>query len=185
MKKSGIYFLIVLLSIAASCKKESQPAEENDNELITTIELEFTERETDSVTTFRWDDPDGAGGDVPEVDSILLEENKVYDVKVTLWNKAVTPAENITDEVKGESENHRFYYEVSAGSGITVGGLDNDINGLPLGVASEWTTTAAGSGTLTLVLRHYGSGGKEPSDPVNSPKSSTDAGAIFTLKVGS
>src|SRR5688572_29856698 len=112
MKKSGIYFLIVLLSIAASCKKESQPAEENDNELITTIELEFTERETDSVTTFRWDDPDGAGGEVPAVDSILLEENKVYDVKVTLWNKAVTPAENITDEVKGESENHRFYYEV-------------------------------------------------------------------------
>lgn len=184
MKK--YFFALILAAVSvSSCKKENQPVEENDNELITTIEMEFRERGSDDRQTFRWEDTDGAGGEVPVIDSILLDENTVYDVKLTLWNKAVTPAENITEEVQGESENHRFYYEVPAGLGITIDGLDNDVNGLPLGVSSVWTTTTETGGTLTLVLRHYPNGGKELSDPVNSTKSTTDAGAVFTVKVGS
>lgn len=178
------YFLVlVVLLAAASCKKETQPAEENENELITTIQLDLTKRGTADKLIYVWEDADGPGGEIPAIDDIVLEPNTVYDVKVTLWDKSKTPAEDVTEEVRGESENHRFYYETSAGSGITITDFDNDINGVPLGITSVWTTTGAATGTFSLILRHYPNGGKEASDDAGSTKSTTDAGAVFEFIV--
>lgn len=176
--------IVSMMMAGTACKKETQPAEENDNELITTIQLQFTQRGTGDVSTFIWEDADGPGGDLPIMDTIRLNNNQQYDVLVTLWNKSVTPAEDITAEVKAESANHRVYYEPSVGSGVTIGDFDNGIDGTPLGVASAWTTTLPASGTVAVVLRHYPDGGKAADDPINSPKSSTDAGAIFEVKIG-
>jgi hypothetical protein len=173
----------LMVTLMTSCKKESQPAEENDNELITTVQLDFSNRATSETSTFIWEDADGPGGELPYIDTIMLAANSTYDVKVSFWNKSVTPAEDITNEVKAESENHRVYYEPSASSGITVGELDNDTGGIPLGVSSRWSTTGSGTGTILIVLRHYANGGKAADDPVNSSKSATDAGAIFDVKV--
>lgn len=175
--------VIVSIGLAVSCKKETQPAEENENELVTTVQLDFKNRTTNETSTFAWEDEDGPGGNVPTIDDIMLDNNTVYDVQVTLWNKSVAPAENVNEEILAESENHRFYYEVSAGTGININNFDNDINGVPLGINSEWTTGNAGTGTLTVVLRHYAEGGKEGSDLVNDTKSTTDAGAVFNLIV--
>ena len=184
MKKAILVWTAAAAILVAGCKKETQPAEENDNELITTVQLDFTERGSGAQTSFQWEDADGPGGEVPVMDTIRLDENSIYDVKVTFWNKSVTPAEDITTEVKGESESHRIYYDVSAGTGITIDGYDNDTGGMPLGVNSVWTTTANGSGNVVIVLRHYPDGGKAADDPVNSPKSTTDAGAIFEVVMG-
>ena len=169
--------------LAVSCKKANQPAEENDNELITTVELQFTKKSDGSASVFMWEDVDGPGGEIPYADTLLLQTNEEYDVKITVWNKSRTPAENITEEVTAESENHRFYYEPSANMGITVSNFDNDINGMPLGVNSRWVTTNAAEGTAIVVLRHYPEGGKAADDLLNSPKSTTDAGAVFIAMV--
>lgn len=175
---------LVLLMIFAGCKKETQPAEENDNELITTVQLDFTQRGSGLQSTFLWEDGDGPGGELPVIDSILLEENKVYDVRISFFNKSVTPAEDITEEVKAESESHRVYYEPTAPSGITINGYDNDTGGLPLGINSVWTTTTSAVGNIVVVLRHYPNGGKEADDAINDSKATTDAGAIFNVRVG-
>jgi len=185
MKSITKYLLIASMVIwIAGCKKETQPAEENDNELITTIQLDFTKRGTDDKSTFLWEDVDGPGGALPVIDEIMLDDNHVYDVVVKFWNKSVTPADDITKEVQAESANHRLYYEPTAGSGIVVDGLDNDTEGLPLGLNSVWTTGNSASGSVTIILRHYPEGGKAAEDPANSTKSTTDAGASFTVTVG-
>lgn len=173
----GVLFLL-------SCEKETQPAEENDNELITTIQLDFTKRNSDDKATFIWEDADGAGGDVPYTDTIKLDDNSVYDVKISFWNKSVTPADDITQEITTESENHRVYVEPTAASNIVVSNYDIDVNGMPLGTNNVWSTGDSAEGNVAIVLRHYPEGGKAADDPVNSTKSSTDAGAVFIVTTG-
>lgn len=175
------FIAVAILLILQSCKKETQPAEENENELITTIQIELTKRNTNQTETFIWEDADGPGGELPIIDTIRLDDNSEYDATVTFWNKTVTPAENITEEVRAESENHRIYFQPSASSGVTIDGFDNDTNGMPLGTSSVWTTGTISNGTLLVVLRHYPEGGKAADDPLDSPKSSTDAGAAFIV----
>lgn len=184
MLKSATILAIVGALFFSSCEKETQPVEENDNELITTIQLDFTKRNSGDKSTFIWEDADGAGGDVPYADTIKLDDNSVYDVKVSFWNKAKTPAEDITQEITAESENHRIYMEPTAGSRIVVSDFDIDTNGMPLGTNNVWTTGDAAEGNVVIVLRHYPEGGKAADDPVNSTKSSTDAGAVFIVKTG-
>lgn len=184
MKQPGLLAFAVFVLFTAACKKETQPAEENDNELITTVQLDFTMRGTGDQSTFTWEDLDGPGGELPQIDTVFLADNAVYDVRISFWNKSVTPADNITSEVQSESENHRIYYEPSAASGIIVNGLDNDTGGIPLGVNSVWTTSGAANGSIVIALRHYPNGGKAADDPVNSSKSTADAGAIFNVVTG-
>jgi hypothetical protein len=97
----------------------------------------------------------------------------------------VSPPDDITLEVEAESDAHRFYYAPTAGSNITITGLNNDPNGVPVGISSVWTTGAAATGKVTVTLRHFPGTppGKETSDPVDSPKSSTDVEVVFDSKI--
>lgn len=175
--------LILLIVIMGSCKKEKANEEENDNELITTVELSFTRQDSTASKVFSWKDIDGAGGADPVIDQILLEPNSVYTVQVGVLDESQTPAEGITSEIREESDVHRFYFEPSPGLGITVAGYDKDSNDLPLGLNNVWTTKSSASGTMKIVLRHYPNGGKEDSDAVNSSKSTTDAEVEFPVIV--
>lgn len=174
---AGILFL-------NSCKKESTP-ETNDEEVITTMKLTFTPVGGGTAQVFQFDDPDGPGGSAPTQDNIVLNAAKAYTVSVQLLNKTTNPVTDVTTEVEEESEAHRFYYEPSSGANITVNGLDLDPNGIPVGINSVWTTGAAGSGQLTVTLRHYPGNppNKALSDPVNSTKSGTDITVTFNTTV--
>lgn len=172
------------ISLAAlSCKKESATPEDNDNEIITTVELQFTEQGTSNTLTYKWEDLDGDGGNAPVIDEIVLAPGKVYEAQLSLLDKTKTPAENITEEVEEESADHRFYFMPTAGSNITVDNLNNDGNGIPLGITSRWTTTTTADGSVNIVLRHYPDGGKAADDLVNSSKSSTDVDVTFNTKL--
>jgi hypothetical protein len=118
-------------------------------------------------------------------DQVVLATNKTYNVTVQLLNKTVTPVEDITTQVAAEPGAHRFYYEPSAGSNISISGLNNDPAGVPLGITSVWTTTAAATGTVKVILRHYAGTppNKETADPANSSKSSTDIDVTFDTRV--
>jgi hypothetical protein len=177
-------FAILMTSLLiTSCEKDT--AEENQEEVITTMKLTFVPVGGGATLTYQFDDPDGPGGTAPTQDEIVLAPAKTYNVSIQLLNKTVTPAEDITTEVKEEADAHRFYYENSPGSSITITGLDNDPNGVPLGVTSTWTTGAAANGSLKVTLRHYAAvpPNKAIGDLVNSTKSNTDAEVIFTTKV--
>lgn len=176
--------LMAATLIFSSCKK-SDGGEGNDEELITTMNLTFTPVGGGTPLTFGFNDADGPGGNAPVQDVIQLNDGVTYDVSVELLNATTTPPEDITEEVAEENTAHRFYYTPSAGSLLTIGNLNNDDNGIPLGITSQWTTGAASSGTITVTLRHYPGTppDKQLSDPVNSPKSSTDIEVPFSYTI--
>lgn len=167
-----------------ACKKDVAE-EENDNEVVTTLELHFKERNTTNEVVFKFDDPDGfgAGSVTPTIDEIQLAAGKTYDVELKLLNKTANPEEDVTGEIEEEAAAHRFYFLPSSGSNITIDNLNTDGNGVPVGVTSTWTTGAAASGTLRVVLRHYPDGGKAVSDAVDNTKSNTDIDTEFDFVV--
>jgi hypothetical protein len=183
--KTRLMSLFVMTLLLSACKKDDPVAEPNDEEVITTMRLTFVPQGGGATVTYQFDDPDGPGGAAPTQDLIILEPAKTYNVSIQLLNKTVTPNEDITTEVAGEAEAHRFYFETSAGSNIAVSGLDADSDGVSLGINSVWTTTVAGNGVTTITLRHYPGTppNKMESDPVNSTKSTTDIEVDFGTRV--
>lgn len=185
MKKQVLKLSLGLALIGAlfsSCKKDD-PVETNEEEVITTMKLTFVPVGGGATLTYEFDDADGPGGAAATIQEIVLAPSKVYDVTVQLLNKTATPVEDITTEVIDEAEAHRFYYEVSGGANLTIGNLDNDANGVPLGVTSKWTTGAISTGKANITLRHYPGNppGKDAADLENSSKSGTD---ITTRDIG-
>ena len=176
---------IAMISIFAFISCEKQTGESNEAEVITTVQLTFIPQGGGTAVEYKFDDPDGPGGNVPVIDNIVLSANKMYDVTIRLLNKTVTPEEDITGEVADEADAHRFYYLPSAGSNITVSGFDNDPDGVPVGIASVWTTGAPANGTIKILLRHYAEDppAKAINDPFDSDKSSTDVEVEFVTKV--
>jgi hypothetical protein len=167
--KSGLLLLSAALLFTA-CKKDKE--KENEEELITTAELTFTEvGGAGTVSKFTFKDPDGDGGNAPTVfEPITLAPSKTYNVTVKLLNESVSPVVDVTNEVIAEAVDHQFYYAPSAAN-VTVSNLNNDAAGLPLGTTSRWVTGAASTGIVVFTLKHK-PGIKAAGDPVT--KGDTD-----------
>lgn len=182
--KTGLV-IIFSVFIFSACKKEK--GESNEEEVITTMILNFVPEGGGTPLEFTFNDPDGPGGTNPTIDDIVLEADKRYDVTVTLLNVLADPDEDITEEVEKEGDAHRFYYQPSASgpNDIGIGTEDTDVNGIPLGILSTWTTHGATPGSVTITLRHYPGNppDKQMPDPVDSPKSSTDITVTFITQV--
>jgi len=181
--KKMLAIFVLLTTAFASCKKDAH--EHNDEEVITTLRLTFAPVGGGTNLVYQYDDADGPGGNQPTKEEIVLQPNKSYNVTLQLLNKTVNPAADKTDEIKQEGTSHRFYYEPAAGTNITVSGLDNDANGVALGLSSNWVSGAAATGKMKITLRHYGGNppGKAANDPVNSTKSSTDLEVLFNTRI--
>jgi hypothetical protein len=174
---------LTMAVVLTACKKET--TEINDEEVITTVMVKLTPTEGGSSLSFSYEDLDGPGGNNPVIQPIVLDSNKAYAVTLFVLNKSVNPIDTISNEIITEADSHRFYYEPSAGSNITVDSLDRDLNGISLGLNSRWKTGSAATGTLKITLRHYP--GTPPNklevDPVNSSKSSTDIEVDFPITI--
>jgi hypothetical protein len=105
-------------------------------------------------------DLDGEGAGVPQYiyssggDAAVLSASTTYTAEITLLNESVTPAENITEEVEEEADEHLFCFTVGGGANIDYSYADEDDNGLDVGLTTNWETGAASTGTITIVLRH-------------------------------
>lgn len=126
----------------------------NEEELITTVTLTLTPQGGGDPVVFQFKDPDGIGGATPTLSADTLAPGTAYNGALTLLNESVTPAEDIGDEVEEEGEAHQFFFQVSAGLELTVAYNDQDAGGNPIGLKTNWTTAAAGTGTLKVILRH-------------------------------
>ncbi len=155
----GSFLLATLLLV--SCGDDPEPA--NEEELITTLTLTLTPTLTptggDPITmTFKDLDGDGAG--VPQYiystggDAAVLSASTTYTAEITLLNESVNPAENITEEIEEEADEHLFCFTVGGGANIDYSYADEDDNGLDVGLTTIWETGAASTGTITIVLRH-------------------------------
>lgn len=172
---SGFGLLALTL---AGCSKDKDEVS-NEEELITTVSLRFQEIGTANVFVATFRDTDGEGGNPPSIDEIVLKPNANYSCSVELLNESVSPAEDITEEVQEEADDHELYF-IPAGANITINRVDLDSKSLPVGLSSTWQTGAASAGTVRVVLKHK-PGTKAAGDPVT--KGETDIDLNFTTKV--
>ena len=141
------------LALLAACG-DSTTAPGGETELISRVTVVLTDG-TSTITSFI-DDPDGNGPTAPAAQNgaIALQVGRAYTGTILFENRLETPPENITEEVEEESDEHRVYYIVT-GPGLSIQTLDTDDSGRPLGLEYGFTPSAAGSGTLRVVLCHY------------------------------
>lgn len=147
-------FAIPLIAVVSltSCEKDD-PEVPNEEELITTVTYTLTPTGGGSAVEFQFQDLDGDGGNAPVITNGTLEANTTYTGSITLLNEAETPAEDITEEVEEEAEEHQLFFTVATAN-ATVVYTDADGNGNPIGLATTVTTGDASTGTLTVTLRH-------------------------------
>ncbi len=171
-----VLLIPAILFTTTSCDKDDDDAPDNEQELITTIQLTFTGG--GNVITATAKDLDGDGGNPPVVQDIQLAANTDYALTVAFLDESKTPAENLTEEVEEESNEHLVCL-VGSGAIPSPAVQDTDDNGKPLGLASTLKTGAAGNGTLKVSLKHEPD--KNNANPCNTGE--TDAEQIFNVIV--
>ncbi len=170
-----------LLYTACSNDDDNTPDPVNEEEVITTLTATLTPDGGGTTITLQTRDLDGDGPNAPEVTvSGNLATGVTYNGSIVLLNETETPAENITEEVMEEAEEHQFFYTTGGGLEVTTVYVDMDSDGNPLG--TEFTLTAGNpsSGTLTFTLRH------EPTKPntgLSDAGGETDIAATFNVTV--
>ncbi|GAA4309435.1 hypothetical protein [Nibribacter koreensis] len=154
LKPSLAILFAASVFMTTGCGNDDEPTPENEEELITTVRLHATPQGGGNMIMATYKDVDGPGGQAPIVNGLQLAANKVYDVRVEVLDESKTPAEDITQEVKEEADEHQFFYQPSTGLNLTVAYTDQDSKNLPLGITTRMTTAAASTGTLRVILKH-------------------------------
>ena len=179
MKNISFYALLSIAMIGCS-DDDTAPEVINDEELITTVILTLTQESGDQVvlTTV---DLDGDGPDEP-VTTVVgnFSQNTQYTGAVQFLNETEDPAEDITEEVIEEAEEHQVFYTISEGLNITTTYVDFDSNDNPLGVNITLETGEASSGSLTVTLRHEP---VKPNDGLDSAGGETDIATSFDVTI--
>lgn len=171
----------------AACKKDDKKIEQpqpEEQELITTIKLVVKDN-AGFNKSFSYKVDNGFNNNnpgTPVVDNLELSPNKTYQVEVLVLNEAENPAEDITVEVKEESHHHLFLYKSMPATGagsLKFSNGSKDDEGNNFNQAIELTTGEAGTGSLTVTLKH------EPANKnaatADEAGGETDAEAIFPV----
>lgn len=150
MKHFNALTWMLLLGIVtlSGCKKDD-PEPDDENELITTVELVF-KKSGSPDKVFTWSELSGT----ISVDTIQLEDGEIYELEARFLDESKTPVEDITEEVAEEDEDHQVFYFSNPGPLLTLTYQDADANALPVGLNMRVVTGDSGSGTLRVVLKH-------------------------------
>ena len=143
---------------------------EDENEIISRVELTFTPAGGGAPLVFAFNDLDGDGGASGTADRIELAAGVEYALAVRFINSYAEPAEDITDEIGAEAEEHMIFVtgDVAGPASSASPGLlthayadresdygENAVgDDLPVGLANTVTSAAAGTGELRITLRH-------------------------------
>jgi hypothetical protein len=169
-------FLLLGSLFFTACDKDNDPS--NEEELITTVKLTFTEV-GGSSTEFTVKDLDGDGGDAPVADNLTLKANTAYTIGVEfLDERDAGHTHDITEEVSTESADHLVCFTATGSmTEPTIGDVDG--NGKLLGLESALTTGTAGTGTLQVSLKHQPD--KSAADPCST--GDTDVDVTFEVNI--
>lgn len=175
MKHLKKYTVLGLLasSLLFSCDPEETkaPEAENEEEIITDVTLTFTNTlDATDVVIATATDPDGEGVEELQINGeINLEISKTYDLSITAENKLETPAEDITEEIEEEADEHQLFFSFNNDafkSPMGDGNIDNPADALdyldldenmnPIGLKTRWTCSAEplSGGFFTVRLQH-------------------------------
>lgn len=159
---SGVLSFIAALT---SCKDDGAPATTSDQEVITRVSLIFSPVNGGDPVVVGASNPDG-GNNLKAEGVIELDTNTSYQLFVNLENDIT--GEDIGEEIEEEGAGHMFFFQFSenlfaypTGDGnidqpapLTVEYLDEDMNGLPVGLITAWVTGDEKSGTFRVMLKH-------------------------------
>ncbi|MBL7981207.1 MAG: type 1 periplasmic binding fold superfamily protein [Flavobacteriales bacterium] len=156
--RKNLLMIAVFGSLLMACKKDETssptPTPPNEEELITTLILTFTDQETPTeIFELRFTDLDGDGGNAPVITGDTLPANRAYNLSLRVLNESGSTPEEITNEIEEEGTAHQFFFQPVATT-LLVTYADADANGQPIGLANLATTAAPGEGTITVTLRH-------------------------------
>ncbi|MDG1681794.1 MAG: type 1 periplasmic binding fold superfamily protein [Flavobacteriales bacterium] len=175
------YALLASTLIFASCSDDDDNAPDpvNEEEVITTLTVTL-DSGSDTVV-MQYQDLDGDGPDAATVTvSGSLNANTTYDGSIVLLNETESPAENVTEEIEEEDDEHQFFYTVGSGLDVATDYANFDGDGNPLGTLFVLNVGSASSGGLTFTLRH------EPNKPntgLENAGGSTDIEVTFDVTV--
>ncbi|MBA3547117.1 MAG: hypothetical protein H0T76_11585 [Nannocystis sp.] len=143
---------------------------EDENEVISRVELSFTPTGGGEPLVFAFTDPDGDGGVSGVADRVELAAGVEYELAVRFINSIADPPEDISGEIEAEAEDHFIFVtgDVSGPASSTSPALvkhayadhesdygENAVgDDLPVGLANKITGGVAGSGELRVILRH-------------------------------
>lgn len=154
MKSLNSLWLVMLVLIAATACS-SDPDEVNEEELITTVNVTFTNKAMASdVVTVSYRDLDGPGGNDPVIGEFTLSANTEYSYVLEFLNEQATPTEDVTAEVREEGTDHQVFLLRGGNVNIVTAYGDQDTNGNPIGIIGTATTGEASNGTFGVVLVH-------------------------------
>lgn len=187
--KSSLLLLATASIGLVSCKKDKDPvpapAKPNENEVITTFILVMTEVDPISRVAplrFTWKDMDGDGPVLPTIPTIVLQPNKVYNTNLIILDETKTPVDTTSNEIKEEGYEHQFFFKPTVGLNLEVKYADFDKNGVPLGLVTTFTTKAASTGNITIVLKHQPDA-KPKTGQGDESKGSTDINISLPVKI--
>ena len=159
MKIKKALLLIIPALILASCEDEkNEPPPVNEEELITSVYVDFVDTASGDTVSFSFVDLDGDGGNAPVITNGTLKANTGYDVEISFLNESEIPAEDITIEVIDEGDEHQVFYLIDNSLNLTMdystSARNTDVDGRPIGVEAIANTMGASNGNLQIVLRH-------------------------------
>jgi len=162
--------LIVLLISLAGCEAE-EPTREDSPEIITTVTATFTPLDGGGPVVGNAVDPDAEGiRDIETDGPVVLKKGTVYMLTLGLYNDladANSAEHDISAEVEEEGDEHALFFGWTGDIFANPTGdgnidsredpviyEDTDVNDLPLGLKTRWTTADQSSGTFRILLKH-------------------------------
>ncbi len=134
----------------------------NDGEVITKVALTFAPAGGGTAITASFSDPENDGD--PAIDPITLTNGTTYTLTLAFENQLAEPAEDITEEIVEEADEHQVFIYGSAVQGPATGAnashrvthayADVDDGGLPIGLSNTIVAAAVGDGEFSVTLRH-------------------------------
>lgn len=167
-----------------------------EEEVINEIILTFTPTGEGDPVSASFVDPDGEGVANPTIEDINLAANTTYEMSISFLNTLGMEAEDITEEIQEEDDEHMLFYEFTAdifSDPTGDGNIDNradplvyndqDDNGQPVGLLTNWTTGGAtsSSGNFRVLLKHQPGGQKTATS--DSTVGGTDVDIAFSINI--
>lgn len=150
-----IFFILTFSFLFLQCKKQDDVVPTDDNELITTVQLIFTDSNNQS-STFSFQDKDGDPKTTPDkFDKITLNKNTDYTLSIKVFDETKSPMLDITKQIEEESDAHLFVFKINPASLLSIQASDLDKNGKAIGLKSKGKSQyVPGNGKFRLILKH-------------------------------